>query len=149
VSVGLRPVHGGDGEAVVDGQSEVVAVDGYVRTTQRQFATGFCSQCSGPVAGRLTDTDYGPQGVFECERCGTTFRALAVGLVLDHTATISFYDAHGRDLRAVPVWEFARHCRGEWDGDRALVTVALDGDDLRLAVDDGLAVTAVDRTETD
>jgi hypothetical protein len=133
--------------AFVEGREDdlAAAIDGYVRSTQRKVTAGFCSACSGPVAGRLEDTDYGPQGVFECERCGSTFYALAVGLALDHTATISFFADHGRDLRDVPIWEFARHCRGEWDGDRALVTVELDGDDLHLTVDESLTVVDAHR----
>lgn len=141
--------------AFVDGREDdlAAAVDGYVRTTLRSFLDGFCPTCSGPTAGRLEagENEMGPRAVVECERCGTSFYGLAAWVVVDHPAVLSFYDDHCRSVRDTPLWRLDWLDASEWDGgsrDRAAVTVQLDGEALRLTVDDALAVADVDRAET-
>lgn len=141
--------------AFVDGREDdlAAAVDGYVRTTLRSFLDGFCPHCSGPTAGRLRDSDHGPQAVVECERCGATFMGLAAWVGMDHPAVVSFYDDHDRSVRDTALWRLDWLVDAEWvdgaAGDRATVAVELADDRLRLTVADDLAVTAVERTETD
>ena len=142
--------------AFVDGREDdlAAAIDGYVRTTLRSFLDGFCSTCSGPTTGRLRDSEYGPQAVVECERCGASFRGLAAWVGVDHPAVVSFYDDHDRSVRDTALWHIDWLADAEWVGDgnaadRAAVTVELDDEQVRLTVDANLAVTAVERTETD
>jgi hypothetical protein len=141
--------------AFVDGREDdlAAAVDGYVRTTSRSFLDGFCPTCSGPTGGRLEDSEYGPQAVVECERCGASFYGLAAWVGVDHPAVVSFYDDHDRSVRDTELWRLDWLADAAWvdgaDGDRVTVTVELDGEALRLTVADDLAATAVERTETD
>jgi DNA-directed RNA polymerase subunit RPC12/RpoP len=133
--------------AFVEGREDdlAAAIDGYVRTTQRSFLDGFCSACSGPTTGRLTEGEFGPRAVLTCERCGSKFHGLAGWVAMDHAATVAFYHDHDRDLHDIPTWELGWLDAAEWDGDRALLTVELAGDELRLTVDDSLAVVDAHR----
>jgi hypothetical protein len=121
------------------------ALDGYLRTKLREVAAGFCTECSGPTAGRLAENEFGPQACFECERCGGEFRGTAPVVALDHTEVVSFYHDHGRDVREIPVWDVDWLDGATFDGDCAVVTVELDGDELTLTIDDSLAVVDADR----
>ena len=139
---------GGVPPAFVDDRENdlATALDGYFRTMLREVRAGFCTQCSGPVAGRLEhDPDHGPRAVFECERCGGTFRGTAAAVALDHAAVVAFYYEHGLDVRTVPIWEVDWLHDATDDGDAARVTVALDGDELELVVDESLAVSTAER----
>jgi hypothetical protein len=142
--------------AFVDGREDdlAAAVDGYVRTTLRSFLDGFCPTCSGPTAGHLDDSEYGPEAVVECERCGASFYGLAAWVGVDHPAVLSFYDDHDRSVRDTRLWHLDWLADAEWVGeggggdDQVVVAVELDDEALRLTVDDRLAVTDADRTET-
>jgi hypothetical protein len=140
---GMNLVGGGVPPAFVDGREDdlAAAIDGYLRTQIRQCADGFCPQCSGPTTGFLDENDYGPQAVFECERCGAAFRGIASMLALDHPAVVAFYHDHGRSVRNARIWELRWFDDVERDGDAARVTVTVDGDDLELVVGDSLAVS--------
>lgn len=141
VSVGIPP-------AFVDGRTDelATAIDGYVRTMARQFAAGFCSVCRGRTVGRLErDEDHGPRAVFECQRCGNAFHGFVTAAVLDHTEVLAFYHDHGIDARDVPVWEMGWTTDAEFDGENAVVTVALDGDELTLTLDGSLSVVGAER----
>ncbi|MDL0124366.1 helix-turn-helix domain-containing protein [Halobacterium salinarum] len=141
--------------AFVDGREDdlAAAIDGYVRTTSRSLLDGFCPTCSGPTAGHLAENDYGPQAVVNCERCGISFSGLAAWVAVDHPAVLSFYDDHDRSVRDTPLWHLDWLADAEWvdgaAGDRATVEVRLDDERLRVTVTDDLAVTAVDRAQTD
>ena len=134
--------------AFVDGREDDIAtaIDGYARTMARQFAAGFCSVCRGRVVGRLeSGEEYGPRAVFECQRCGGSFHGFVTAAVLDHTDVLAFYRDHGRDVRDIPVWEMGWVNDAEFDGDRAVVTVELDGDELDLTLSESLDVVATER----
>jgi len=66
----------------------------------------------------------------------------------------AFYDDHDQSVRETALWNLDWLADAEWRGgdggsdDRVVVTVELDGEMLRLVVDDNLAVVDVDRTET-
>jgi ribosomal protein S27AE len=142
VSVGIPP-------AFVDGREDdlATAIDGYVRTMSRQFVAGFCSSCRGRTSGRLErDEEHGPRAVLECERCGNSFHGFVTAAVIDHSEVLSFYRDHGLNARDVPIWEMDWVYEAELDGDRAVVTVPLGGDELELTVDDSLSVVAAERT---
>ena len=142
--------------AFVDGREDdlAAAVDGYVRTTSRSFLDGFCPTCSGPTTGHLEDGEYGPEAVVDCERCGASFYGLAAWVAVDHPAVLSFYEDHDRSVRDTRLWHLDWLADAEWvgdgsAGDQALVTVDLDGHELRVTVDEDLAVADAERTETD
>ncbi|MGB9964295.1 ArsR/SmtB family transcription factor [Halobacterium hubeiense] len=122
------------------------ALDGYFRTMLREVRAGFCTQCSGPVDGRLEhDPEHGPRAVFECGRCGGTFHGTAAAVALDHAAVVAFYYEHGLDVRTVPVWEVDWLHGATRAGDAARVTVDVDGDELDLVVDESLSVSVAER----
>ncbi|WP_232703476.1 ArsR/SmtB family transcription factor [Halobacterium wangiae] len=140
ISTGVPP-------AFVDGREDdlAAAIDGYVRSTQRKFADGFCPACSGSTTGRLEDGEHGPQMLYTCDRCGGEFQGLVAAAVVDHTEVVAFYHEHGHDVRDIPVWELDWFDDAGWDGDHAVVTVSLDGDELALTVDENLDVVGSER----
>ncbi|NIB98187.1 winged helix-turn-helix domain-containing protein [Halobacterium sp. R2-5] len=144
---GMNVVMGGVPPAFVDGREDdlATAIDAYLRTQIRQCTAGFCPECSGPTTGRLAVSDYGPQAIFECGRCGGEFQGTASMVALEHPAVVAFYREHGRDVREVPVWKLDWVAQPEWDGDEARVTVAVDGDELALTVDESLSVSGAER----
>jgi DNA-binding transcriptional ArsR family regulator len=133
--------------AFVDSHEDDLAatIDSYVRSTQRRSLDGFCVTCSGPTTGRLIESEFGPRAVFTCERCGATVRGLVSWVVMNHAATVAFYHDHGLDIHEIPTWELDWLDAAEWDGDHAVVTVELDGDELRLTVDASLSVVDAHR----
>lgn len=133
--------------AFVDGREDdlATAIDGYLRTLIRQTSAGFCPRCSGPMTGELEGGEHGPVAALACERCGGEFRGIASMLALDHPAVIAFYYEHDRSLREIPVWELEWFADVESDGDDAVVTVVLDGDELPVRIDETLSVTAGER----
>lgn len=136
---------GGVPPAFVDDREDdlATALDGYFRTMLREVRAGFCTQCSGPVAGRLEhDTDHG--------RCSSASAVAGRSAGLrppshSTTAVVSFYYEHGLDVRTVPNWEVDWLHDATDDGDAARVAVALDGDELELVVDESLAVSTAER----
>jgi DNA-binding transcriptional ArsR family regulator len=134
--------------AFVDGREDDLsgALDDYCRTKLREVTAGFCTECSGPTVGRLGEYELGPRAVFECERCGGEFYGVAASVALDHTEVVSFYHDHGRDVRAIPLWELEWLDAAAFDGDCAVVTVALDDEELTLTIDEHLSVVGAERT---
>jgi hypothetical protein len=133
--------------AFVDGREDdlATAIDGYLRTLIRQSTDGFCPRCSGSMTGSLEAGEHGPVAAYECQRCGGEFPGLASMLAFDHPAVVAFYYERGRNIREVPVWQLGWLDDVEFDGDDAVVTVELDGDELPIRIDDSLTVTPGER----
>lgn len=140
-----------------------------VQQTRSMF-NGLCPTCSGPVDGWLDCcTDHDPSGI--CEHCDTPFDAWArfqcrickdhgnaspKELAMFHPAVISFYDDHGVSIR-FRADDFEGVTRGfelmdaheldlvSTDPPRVTVTIAYEGDDLRLIFDETVTDADVHR----
>jgi hypothetical protein len=126
-------------------------------------ADGVCPDCNGRVRTELLEPEDLPpdkvkpiaeQDLFvihECERCNNHIVS-SVGLtLLDDAEIVSFYRDHGIDLNTVRFWTLEwcisdRHLeilsRDPW---RLRVTVPLGDEELRVTVDDDIAVQHTER----
>lgn len=142
-------------------RSDAEAVAAADRKMRWQFALmrgGVCPWCGGvvdrslqPVADR--DTRVAGSSVvvtYSCLTCGNV-RYPSVGIhLLAHPEVLEFYAARGRNLWEIRTWDVDflgdEHLTVEsTDPLRVAVTVALDGDRLRLTVEEDTRVSAVDR----
>ncbi|WP_435348785.1 ArsR/SmtB family transcription factor [Haloarchaeobius sp. HRN-SO-5] len=123
----------------------------------QEYATAVRGTC--PTCGGATDVEPkrhdGPEpldyyGVATCEQCGhQVFAPLGVRL-LYHPAVVSFFWDHGVDATAVPFWQ-VHAVLDDWEVDRVqsdpprfAVTVACDGETMRVELDEALRVSLPD-----
>lgn len=138
--------------AVADADIEdvVAFAVGDVHRDLRSLADGVCFVCSGPVAiESFEETDDGHvNATFACENCWLSLTTRAAAAVMGHPAVVSLYYDHGVDVRR----ELPASLAFVWDPDSAdlaadgtevELSVAVDGDDVALRVDDALAVDVV------
>ncbi|WP_435179660.1 winged helix-turn-helix domain-containing protein [Halorussus sp. AFM4] len=135
------------------------AFDQWSRHNIMLFNRGVCKWCAGPMPGefRRVDSDTltgeDESAVFvarSCENCRGFMFTTPGENVLYHPAVVSFFHARGVDVTDRPLWELAFvsatdpvTVRSE-DPWRVEVTVACDGDELRVVLDEDVAVTAVE-----
>lgn len=136
------------------------ALDRYHRHRLGRMRDGVCPECGGEIAARLVApsadvADELPpehadhvQAELECDCCGATTRCPVSLTLLDHSAVVSFYREHGREVDDRPIWnvgsEWAEAVLSE-DPLAVRVVVELEGDVLALYVDDALTVVDVQR----
>lgn len=137
-----------------------VLFDRWLRTRLEGVDAGFCLVCQGPVQTRLVPAKDGPSGPeavpevgdaharYECERCGELVLASVPEALVRTPAVVAFYHDHGLDVDAIPTWRLPwLSAPIEVVSTEPLavgVTVTLDGDSLRLTVDERLEVVAID-----
>lgn len=132
-------------------RSEVMAAfNQRVRHLSCLCADGVCPECNGRMETTVSSGDdfhgLDVRVNHECRRCRHHV-ATSVGLVLlDDADVVSFYRDHDVDLNEVPFWTLEwivtdRHTEVlEEDRSRVRVTVPLEGEQLRLTLDDSLDV---------
>lgn len=137
-------------------------VDQRIREHLSSLSNRVCPWCSGRTTATLLGPDADPPYVddeatrvlayHECNRCGQYNYTRVGSHLLDHPAVVSFCYERGLDLSAVPVWELAfvsTDDRTEVLSDepwRIAVTVAVDGDELRVEMDADLRVIETERS---
>ena len=126
-------------------------------------ADGVCPECNGRVRTDIVPADDldGREGhpisgqevlvVHECQRCNNHVVSTVGLALLDHAEVVSFYRDHGIDLNTVRFWTLewcvSDHrlevcSRDPW---RLRVTIPLGDEELRVTVDDALAVQHTER----
>jgi hypothetical protein len=140
----------------------LVAADQRSRHHQSQFIRGVCPWCGSEPETRIetpetsdlaswASTPYVVQIVHQCADCGGLAGHSVGKRLLVQPAVVAFYYDHGIDLSTVPSWELelvvtdrftAVESREPW---RISVAVPLDGEALRVELDDSLAVVDVMR----
>lgn len=134
---------------------EVLSLTALRMWTDAEFVVeGVCSMCYGGLDVRLTDAE-GVVGVAhlyvaDCIRCGQRFGGPPAMLSLVDPAVVAFYREHGIDLSARPFWTvgFPDH-EVEVASEsplRVRVDVRLDGDELRVTMDESASVVRTDRS---
>ena len=141
----------------------------YVRSKVSKLLAGFCSLCDGSTEISITAlADYSndieqdalveyPIVLFECTRCNSTHQLGLNSVLIDHPAVISFFHEHDMDIRRIPLWRLDAIVLGDRDEayqvhedpTRGTVTFSIDGDHLRVTVDESLEVTELKRSVTD
>ncbi|WP_327052768.1 ArsR/SmtB family transcription factor [Halomicrococcus gelatinilyticus] len=141
--------------------SEILQSTGrYVHQEYALAVDGVCSECKGRMRGRVepgrdpADDTY--VHVVQCEECDYRLTSPIELRLLSHPAVVSFYWSHGVDIGAKPLWELFEYLFSDrWrttvlstDPYEFRVTFAVDGNELRIEMDETLSVTSVRATET-
>ncbi|ELY92750.1 hypothetical protein C483_07277 [Natrialba hulunbeirensis JCM 10989] len=127
------------------------AFDQRVRHLHCLAADGVCPECSGRMETRFVEEDDCCLGVslrvdHECRQCAHTLCSAAGLRLLDHSEVVTFHRERGVSLDERPYWtlpwcvsdEFTRVV--DRDPYRFEVRLPLAGDELRVTMDDELAV---------
>ncbi|WP_255170591.1 winged helix-turn-helix domain-containing protein [Natrononativus amylolyticus] len=127
------------------------AFDQRVRHLHCLAADGVCPECSGRMETRLVEKGECCLGIsvrvdHDCLQCGHSLCS-AVGLrLLDHSAVVSFHRERGVRLDERPYWTLPWCVSDQYttvlerDPVRLEVTIPLAGDELRVVMDETLAV---------
>ncbi|WP_290818895.1 ArsR family transcriptional regulator [Halovivax sp.] len=137
--------------------AEIVrAAERRIRASYDDVIAGDCPKCGGRLELDVHETGVASgdpyASISRCQECWAPFGLPVSVWALSHPATVSFYWERDVDIRATPFWEFATYLvEGRWtveatDDPRTYrITIREAGDELRLALDDELAVTDVTR----
>ncbi|OIB58587.1 transcriptional regulator [Natrialba sp. SSL1] len=133
------------------------AFDQRVRHLHCLAADGVCPECSGRMETRIVEEDDCCLGVslrvdHECRQCAHTLCSAAGLRLLDHSEVVTFHRERGVSLDDRPYWtlpwcvsdEFTRLV--DRDPSRLEVRIPLAGDELRVTMDDELAVVETHET---
>lgn len=130
-----------------------VAFDRWTRNRFYLAMDGVCPNCAGEMSTEIRDdadlaTDH------RCRNCKYEARVPLFGHVIRHPAVVSFFDDRGVDVTDMPYWELRTLARdfeetvlseSPWS---ASVTIEVDGERLRLILDDRVAVSDVERSDS-
>lgn len=121
-----------------------------------QYKDRFCPICWGhlDLTVDLEDPTFAEEAMSEhicvqstCQTCESTSRHFVGWTVIDHPAVVGFFYDRGIDLRTIPAWELYALWLGEphariMNEDPLVIeaTVSLDGDALRLGLDEDFEV---------
>lgn len=132
------------------------ALDAECRSVRRRASAGVCPMCGGRADSRLVAApprrfDHPAHVTYECEQCRCRLDSTVGAAVAEHPAVVAFHHDHGRDALAPPLWALpfafdpnALAVVAE-SPPRARLSVELDGDELRLVVDETGAVVGTER----
>ncbi|WP_158056239.1 winged helix-turn-helix domain-containing protein [Halorussus halophilus] len=142
------------GTAAERASDELLALTSLEMRRDAEFVTmGVCSTCYGPLETELT-TAEGVEGVEklyvgDCSRCGQRLGGPPAFLALTHPAVVAFYHDHGIDFSERPYWtiDFPENETTvvSESPTRVRVDVELDGDELRVTMDDSAGVVGTER----
>lgn len=125
----------------------------HMQTLLDRLRAGFCVSCSGPVSPTFdAEADDDAFAVsFECDRCHERVNTSLASVLMTDSAVVSFHDDHGIDLRETLPWSLEWLTGGTAEQvsespPRYAATVTLDGETLRVEVDDELRVVEAVRT---
>jgi DNA-binding transcriptional ArsR family regulator len=146
-------------------EEALLAYERVARSATALAAAGVCPRCNGLMERTLArdwsevpvdspyfdpDRDGAFAAWFVCDRCDLWAAYNAGEAVLDHPAVVGLYREHGIDLRTRPRWELpwlidesSLHVLSE-DPFRVRVTVGLEGDEIRLTLDEAFEVVDVE-----
>lgn len=103
---------------------------------------GTCPYCHAPPERSLErKPDDGPRHRFvaDCPECGPLFEVPVGAAVVNHPAVVSFYWAHGVDVREMRLWNldvYGDSAVEDGDGERTVLRIEHDGATLELVLDD-------------
>ncbi len=127
------------------------AFDQRVRHLHCLAADGVCPECSGRMETHVVEEGECCLGVrvrvdHECAQCGHTLCSAAGLRLLDHSEVVSFHRERGVRLDERPYWTLPWCVSDEYtrvlerDPYRLEVRLPVDGDELRVVMDDDLEV---------
>jgi DNA-binding transcriptional ArsR family regulator len=142
--------------------TEVVESFGYrIWSTYVLIRGDVCPECYGRTRRRVDSHESDSETLYTfasiCETCDFTIHLPVEVPVVFHPAALEFLWRHGVSVLDSPLWHlFALFSSTDWTTDvrsteplEARFSIALDGDELELAMDDTLTVSPVDRPDID
>ncbi|WP_135825639.1 winged helix-turn-helix domain-containing protein [Halorussus ruber] len=130
--------------------------DQWVRHHVMLMNRDVCVWCAGRMPGELryrSEEDRIPYVAHTCEHCGGFMWTTPGETVLNHPAVVSFFYERGVDVTSRPLWELpfvvsddAVEVRSEDPWDLA-VTVACEGDEMRVLLDGDAKVVGIEGKE--
>ena len=134
----------------------VHAAERRIRSAYDDIFARDCPKCGASLTLVVHETGLIPGDpyltVSRCRECWSPFGLPLSLWALSHPATVAFYWERGVDIRSKPFWVVAAYLvDGRWTVERTderrayEITIREDGDELRLTLDDELAVTDVTR----
>ncbi|MEM4782474.1 MAG: helix-turn-helix domain-containing protein [Halalkalicoccus sp.] len=135
------------------------AFDQRVRHLHCLAADGVCPACNGRME---TTIRYAEECCLKldllvehrCLQCRHELCSTPGLRLVEHSAVVSFYRDHGLDLGAIPYWQLPWCVSDEYvtvrseEPWRLRVRIALDDEELRVDLDDDLAVQAIESLST-
>ena len=147
---------------VVDRDDDAILESVATRTASlfHEFREGVCGICGGIFEIEVRDLDQAPAGLRffatgRCRNCWSNFNGPLSVWFATHPASIAFHWDHGVDTTSLTTFEMLpRLLADEWSTDRLApdryeVTFRLEGDALRMIVDDELSVERTERVRRD
>lgn len=122
----------------------------HMETLLDRLRAGFCTNCSGPIAPEFDPGDDEVEIVFDCDRCHTQASTSLASMLLTEPAVVAFHYDHDINVREVLPWSlewFSGSSAEQVDESppRYAVSGSLDGETLRVEVDDRLRVVEASR----
>jgi DNA-binding transcriptional ArsR family regulator len=135
-------------------------IDLVVRTTYldaEMTNSGVCPHCYGTIETSLAEgsNDDAPEYVYEgvCRRCGFLQQATPGICIVNHPDVVSFFGEHGLEIREQRPWRIDfvmasdRYTQTSEDPLELRVDVVLDGDELRVTLDETGTVVDTERVK--
>jgi DNA-binding transcriptional ArsR family regulator len=145
-------------------EEALLAYEQVRRAVRSLVAVGICSVCHGPMGRTVArgwaeapvqppyfdpDRELSLMSWYVCDNCGVWVYVTPGEAVIDHPVVVALYREHGIDVRTLPRWELpwvVDESAVEVVSDdplRVRVTVAVEGDELVLTLDEAFDVLAV------
>lgn len=127
----------------------------HMATMLDRLRAGICMNCSGAVSPTFdpTDENTGVSVEFACERCHSRVATSLASTVLTEAPVVAFHYDHGVDVRQALPWALPWLVESEAEQvsespPRYAVTGTLDGERLRVEIDETLDVLETHREST-
>jgi hypothetical protein len=138
--------------AIAGRESETLpsVLTSHMLTMLDRLDAGLCTNCSGPISPTFEQVEGTLVTAFDCDRCHTTATTSLASVLLTEPAVVAFHYDHGVDVRDTLPWALPWIVESEAEqvGEsppRYVVTGSLDGETLRVEVDDRLRVVEASR----
>jgi len=133
-----------------DAESLPTVLTNHLVTLLDRLNAGFCTNCSGPVSPTFEQDEDDISVEFVCERCHASATTSLASVLLTEPAVVAFNYDHGVDVRDTLLWSLdwltgSEAERVSESPPRYAVTGTLDGERLRVVVDDALDVVETER----
>ena len=137
-----------------DPQAFLRALNRYHRFQFALAVDGICPECGGAIESEFQRRDKQTDGReaalrLSCGTCGWWRGIPALFCVLEHPAVVGFYAEHGENIRDRPVWSLGENWDEQVVAEEQVcieVRTQLNGEELRLVVDDDLTVQEIERS---
>lgn len=140
--------------AIADREPETLpsVLTSHTMTMLERLHAGLCTNCSGRVPPAFESREEGIVVEFACDRCHATATTSLSSVLLTEPAVVAFHYDHGVDVRRTSPWTLPWLVESDAEQvsaspARYAVSGTLDGEVLRVVVDDRLDVVETERAD--